>query len=39
MFTSCIKRRIMRFHVVVVLWKTKKCTKKRDARAGLLFFS
>ena len=39
MFTSCIKRRIMKFHVVVVLWTTKKCTKKRDARAGLLFFS
>ena len=39
MFTSCIKRRIMRFHVVVVLWTTKKFPEKRDARAGLLFFS
>ena len=27
MFTSCLKRRIMKFHVVVVLWTTKKCTK------------
>ena len=26
-----------RFHVVVVQWTSKKCTKKRDARAELLF--
>ena len=38
MFTPCIKRRIRWFHVVVVQWRSKKCTKKRDARgaAGLL---
>ena len=35
--TSSTKRRIGRFHVVVVLWTSKKCTKKRDARAELLF--
>ena len=34
MSTSSIKRRIGRFQVVVVQW-TKKCTKKRDARAEL----
>ena len=28
---------IRRFHVVVVNWTSKKCTKKRDARADLLF--
>ena len=28
----------MQFHVVVVQRKAKKCTKKRDARAKLLFF-
>ena len=33
MSTSSIKRRIGRFHVVVVQWTSKKCTKKRDARA------
>ena len=27
------------FHVVVVQWTSKKCTKKRDARAELLFWS
>ena len=27
-----IKCRIGRFHVVVVQWTSKKCTKKRDAR-------
>ena len=39
MFTSSIKRRIRRFDVVVVQWTSKKCTKKRDARAELLFCS
>ena len=39
MFTSSTKRRIRRFHVVVVQWTSKKCTKKRDARAELLFWS
>ena len=39
MSTSSIKRRIGRFHVVVVQWTSKKCTKKRDARAELLFYS
>ena len=34
-----IKRQIRRFHVVVVQWTSKKCTKKRDARAELLFWS
>ena len=38
MFTPSIKRQIRRFHVVVVLWTSKKCTKKRDARAELLFW-
>ena len=37
MFTSSIKRQIRRFHVVVMQWTSKKCTKKRDARAELLF--
>jgi len=35
--TSSIKREIRRFHVVVVQWTSKKCTKKRDSRAELLF--
>ena len=39
MSTSSIKRRIGRFHVVVVQWTSKKCTKKRDARAEQLFSS
>ena len=39
MSTSSIKRQIRRFHVVVVQWTSKKCTKKRDARAQLLFWS
>ena len=39
MSTSSIKRQIRRFHVVVVQWTSKKCTKKRDARVGLLFWS
>ena len=37
--TSSIKRQIKRFHVEVVQWTSKKCTKKRDARAELLFWS
>ena len=36
-FTSCIKFRIRWFHIVVVQWTSKKCTKKRDARAELFF--
>ena len=36
---SSIKRQIRRFHVVVVQWTSKKCTKKRDTRAELLFWS
>ena len=39
MSTSSIKRRIGKFHVVVVQWTSTKCTKKRDARAELLFCS
>ena len=39
MFTSSIKRQIRRFHVVVVQWTSKKCTRKRDARAELLIWS
>ena len=31
------KTQIRKFHVVVVQWTSKKCTKKRDARAELLF--
>ena len=31
------KRRIGRIHVVVVRWTSKKCTKRRDARAELVF--
>ena len=30
MSTSSIKRRIGRFHVVVVQWTLKKCTKKKS---------
>ena len=37
MSTSSIKRQIRRFHVIVVQWTSKKCTKNRDARAELLF--
>ena len=37
MSTSSIIRQIRRFHVVVVPWTSKRCTKKRDARAELLF--
>ena len=39
MSTSSIKRQIRRLHVVVVQWTSKECTKKRDARAELLFSS
>ena len=39
MSTFSIKRQIRWFHVVVKLWLSKKCTKKRDARAELLFWS
>ena len=39
MSASSIKRQIRRFHVVVVQWTSKKCTKKRDARVELLFWS
>ena len=43
-FCSCMstpftKRCIGRFHVVVVQWTSKKCTKKRDACAEQLFCS
>ena len=37
MFTSPIKNRI-RFHVVVVQWTSKKCTKKCDTRRAKLLF-
>ena len=33
------KRQISKFHVVVVQWTSKRCIKKRDARAELLFWS
>ena len=33
------KTQIRKFHVVVVQWTSKKFTKKRDARAELLFWS
>ena len=39
MSTSSIKRQIRTLHVEVVKWMSKKCTKKRDARAELLFLS
>ena len=39
MSTSSINRQIRRFHIVVMQWTSKKCTKKRDARAQLLFWS
>ena len=39
MSASSIKRRIGKFCVVVVQWTSKKCTKKRDARAEQLFCS
>ena len=34
MFTSSIKRRIGRFHVVAVRWTSKKCNKKHDHTWG-----
>ena len=37
MFMPFTKRCIGRFHVVVVQWTSKKCTKKRDACAEQLF--
>ena len=37
MSTYSIKRQIKRFRVAVVQWTSKKCIKKRDARAELLF--
>ena len=39
MFTSSLKRRIRRFDVVLEKWTSRKCTKKRDALAELLFCS
>ena len=39
MSMSSIKRRIGRFHVVVVQCTSKKCTIQRDERAELLFCS
>ena len=36
MSTSSLKRQIRSFHVVQ--WTSKKCTKKRDASAELLFW-
>ena len=38
LFTYSIRREIRHFHVVVVQKRAKKCTKKCDARAKLLFF-
>ena len=37
MFPFSTKREISHFHVVVSSTTAKKCTKKRDARAKLLF--
>ena len=37
LFTSSIEREIRHFHVVGVQKRAKKCTKKRDARAKMLF--
>ena len=34
-----VLHKIRRFHVIVAQWTSKKCTKKRDARAELLFWS
>ena len=38
-FTSFLKDKtcIGKFHMVVLQWTSRKCTKKRDARAVLLF--
>ena len=38
-YVHVLYNQIRRFHVVVVQWTSKKCTKKRDARAELLFWS
>ena len=37
LFASSIKRESRHFHAVVVQPMAKKCTKKRDSRAKLLF--
>ena len=39
-FTSFLKDKtcIGKFHMVVLQWTSRKCTKKRDARAMLLFW-
>ena len=37
--TSSIKRQIRKFRVVVVQWMSKRCTKKHDVHAQLLFWS
>ena len=37
--TYSIKRESRQFHVVVVQKQAKKCTKRRDAPADLLFYS
>ena len=34
---SSIKRRIRKFHVVIVQWSSNECTKKSDESAALLF--
>ena len=39
MSTSSIKRQIRQFHVELVQWMSKNCTKKHDACAELLFRS
>ena len=39
LFTSFIKRRTGKFHVAVVQWTSKKCTKNPDPLAELLFSS
>ena len=38
MFTFSIKRRIRRFHFIVVQSTSKKCSKKLDARAATVVF-
>ena len=38
LFTFSIKRRIRRFHFIVVQWTSKKCTKKLDAREATVVF-
>ena len=39
LLTYSIKRESRQFHVVVVQKQAKKCTKRRDAPADLLFYS